>query len=230
MCAQTLANGAILCDNCAMDERNLKIYNLLDEAHKDAKCELEYSTPFELLIAVVLSAQCTDRRVNQVTRSLFQVADTPQQFANMPLSELEQRIYSCGFYHNKAVAIKELSNEIINAGGMPTTFDGLIKLRGVGRKTANVICSEAYKMPAIAVDTHVFRVANRLGLADAKTPEQTEIALKSEFDEDKWSHLHHLLIFQGRYVCKSQRPECDKCNLRAYCKYYDKVARSTEKI
>lgn len=212
-----------------MNQRNLKIYDLLDEMHKDAKCELDYSTPFELLVAVVLSAQCTDKRVNQVTKDLFKIANTPKQFAEMNLNELEERIYSCGFYRNKAIAIKELSKQIVEEGGMPDTFEGLTKLRGVGRKTANVICSEAYKIPAIAVDTHVFRVANRIGLVNADTPEKTEQALKEAFDEDKWSHLHHLLIFHGRYVCKSQHPLCDECNLREYCDYYAKVSKSTQK-
>lgn len=207
-----------------MNERNLKIYDLLDGMHKDAKCELDYSTPFELLVAVVLSAQCTDKRVNAVTKELFKVASTPEQFAAMDLSELEMYIYSCGFYRNKAIAIKSLSAQIVDEGGMPTTFDGLTRLRGVGRKTANVICAEAYGMPAIAVDTHVFRVANRIGLVHASTPEQTEQALKDAFDKDKWSHLHHLLIFHGRYVCKSQRPECDKCDLRGLCEHYQKVS------
>ena len=213
-----------------MTEQNLTIYRLLDQAHPDAKCELDYSTPFELLVAVVLSAQCTDKRVNRVTAELFKVASTPRQFADMSLDELERRIFSCGFYHNKAVAIKKLSEEILQNGGMPNTFEGLEKLSGVGRKTANVVCSEAYGLPAIAVDTHVFRVANRLGLVNEKTPEATEKSLMNAFDRDKWSHLHHLLIFQGRYVCKSQRPECDKCNLRAYCNYYKKLSVSTEKV
>lgn len=206
-----------------MEERNLKIFNLLDEMHGSAHCELDYKTPFQLLVAVVLSAQCTDKRVNIVTKSLFEEAKTPQDFVNMPLSDLEKRIYSCGFYHNKAIAIKALSEDIVALGEMPSTREELMKLRGVGRKTANVVLAEAYGQNAIAVDTHVFRVANRLGIVNAKTPEQTEIALMNAFDEDKWSHLHHLLIFHGRYICHSQRPECDKCNVKEECPHYIKL-------
>ena len=114
-------------------------------------------------------------------------------------------------------------------GGMPKSRDELMKLQGVGRKTANVVAAVAYGENAIAVDTHVFRVANRIGLVNADTPEKVEQALKDAFDKDKWSHLHHLLIFHGRYVCKSQHPQCDKCNLREYCAYYAKVSKSTQK-
>ncbi len=223
VCAQTLAKSLLLWHNCAMEERNLKIFNLLDEMHGNAHCELDYRTPFQLLVAVVLSAQCTDKRVNVVTKSLFEVAKTPQDFVDMPLSDLERRIYSCGFYHNKALAIKALSEDIVNMGEMPSTREELMKLRGVGRKTANVVLAEAYGQNTIAVDTHVFRVANRLGIVSAKTPEQTEIALMNAFEEDKWSHLHHLLIFHGRYVCHSQRPQCDKCNVKEECVHYQKL-------
>ena len=203
-----------------MTEDNINIYKLLEERHAGAHCELEYKTPFELLVAVVLSAQCTDKRVNAVTAELFKAASTPEQFVAMPIEELEKRIYSCGFYKNKARAIKELSENILEEGGMPETREGLMKLRGVGRKTANVVYSVAYGGNAIAVDTHVFRVANRIGLVDASTPEQTEQGLMAAFDESMWSRLHHLLIFQGRYVCHSQRPDCAQCNIKEYCKYY----------
>lgn len=206
-----------------MTKENREIYNLLVGLHKNAECELNFGTPFELLVAVVLSAQCTDKRVNAVTKELFKVASTPKQFCEMPIEELERRIYSCGFYHNKARAIKELSESIVELGGMPDTRDGLMKLRGVGRKTANVVYAVAYGGNAIAVDTHVFRVANRIGLVDAKTPEQTEEQLMQNFDEELWSHLHHLLIFHGRYVCHSRMPDCAACTIRAHCKYYKKI-------
>ena len=206
-----------------MTKDNKKIYDLLDQMHYDADCELNFDSPFELLVAVVLSAQCTDKRVNQVTSELFKVASTPQEFADMDICELEKYIFSCGFYHNKAKAIKSLSQSILDMGGMPTTRDELMKLAGVGRKTANVVAAVAYGENAIAVDTHVFRVANRIGLVHTKTPEQTEEQLMSAFDENLWSHLHHLLIFHGRYTCHSQRPECDKCLVRGYCEYYQKL-------
>lgn len=203
-----------------MTEENKNIYDLLESMHGDAQCELDFGTPFELLVAVVLSAQCTDKRVNAVTNELFKVASTPEQFVAMPIEELEKRIFSCGFYRNKARAIKEISAAVLERGGMPTTREELMQLRGVGRKTANVVYSVAYGGNAIAVDTHVFRVANRIGVVSAKTPEQTEEQLMAAFDEDLWSRLHHLLIFHGRYVCKSQRPDCGVCALKEICKFY----------
>lgn len=207
-----------------MTEENKKIYDLLDSVHRSADCELDFGTPFQLLVAVVLSAQCTDKRVNKVTQELFKVASTPEDFANMDIETLEKYIFSCGFYHNKAKAIKSLSMDILKRGGMPTTRDELMQLQGVGRKTANVVYAVAYHGHAIAVDTHVFRVANRIGLVNAKTPEQTEEGLMNAFDEDLWSHLHHLLIFQGRYVCHSQRPNCAECVLKEHCNYYKKIS------
>jgi len=203
-----------------MTKDNAEIYGLLDSMHKNAECELNFASPFELLVAVVLSAQCTDKRVNAVTQELFKDANTPEQFAAMPVEELERRIFSCGFYHSKAKAIKELSASIIATGGMPETREELMKLRGVGRKTANVVYAVAYGGNAIAVDTHVFRVANRLGVADSKTPEGVEQQLMLNFDEELWAHLHHLLIFHGRYVCHSRKPDCDMCALQGKCKYF----------
>lgn len=209
-----------MCNNVRMNARNEKIYSLLEQMHGNAACELNFRTPFELLVAVILSAQCTDRRVNQITAELFKVASTPEDFVAMPTEELERRIFSCGFFHNKAKAIKEASASIVARGGMPTTQEELMKLSGVGRKTANVVYAVAYGGNAIAVDTHVFRVANRIGIVDAKTPEETERQLMAAFDEDKWSRLHHLLIFQGRYTCKAQNPDCASCKLTEVCKYY----------
>lgn len=203
-----------------MKKENKEIYALLQELHPDAECELNFGSVFELLVAVILSAQCTDKRVNQVTAELFKTANTPEAFVDMPTEELERRIFSCGFYRNKAKSIKEMSKSVLEMGGVPDTQEGLMKLRGVGRKTANVVCSVAYHKNAIAVDTHVFRVANRLGLADAKTPEQTEQALMNGFDENLWGDLHHLLIFHGRYTCHSRTPDCGACNLQKHCKYY----------
>lgn len=203
-----------------MNAQNEKIYRLLGEMHKDADCELDFGSPFQLLVAVILSAQCTDKRVNMITEELFKHASTPEDFVAMPVEELEKLIFSCGFYHNKARAIKEASTSIVEGGGMPTDREGLMKLRGVGRKTANVVYAVAYGGNAIAVDTHVFRVSNRLGIASAKTPEETERQLMAAFDEDKWGHLHHLLIFHGRYTCHSQKPDCAACLLKEECNYY----------
>lgn len=198
------------------------IYSLLEEMHPDAHCELNYKTDFELLIAVILSAQCTDKRVNTVTEQLFQVCDTPEGFAAMPHEELERRIFSCGFYRNKAKNIIAASKALLEKFGgiVPCDFDGLNSLPGVGRKTANVVMSVAFGKDAIAVDTHVFRVANRTGLVSAKTPESTEMQLTELFPPEYRSRLHHLLIFHGRYVCHSRKPECERCLLRDKCYYY----------
>lgn len=203
-----------------MDENNGKIFGLLEKMHGNADCELHFGTPFQLLIAVILSAQCTDKRVNMITPELFRHASTPEEFVAMPTEELEKLIFSCGFYHSKARAIKEASASIVEMGGMPATREELMKLRGVGRKTANVVYAVAYGGNAIAVDTHVFRVSNRLGITQAKTPEETEKQLMQAFDEELWSRLHHLLIFHGRYVCHSQKPSCGECLLKEECKYY----------
>ncbi len=208
-----------------MTKENALVLNLLQKMHPNARCELNFGTPFELLVAVILSAQCTDKRVNMITEQLFKIASTPEDFDRMPTKELEERIHSCGFYHNKAKAIKEMSASVVALGGMPPDRDSLMKLSGVGRKTANVVYAVAYGGNAIAVDTHVFRVANRIGLCDEPTPEKTEFALMKAFDEDKWTTLHHLLIFHGRYVCKAQSPLCNECELQNMCKYYTNNAK-----
>lgn len=203
-----------------MKTEDKEIFEALGRMHPDAQCELNFGTPFQLLVAVILSAQCTDKRVNAVTKELFKKAPTPEDFVAMPVEELEKEIFSCGFYHSKAKAVKEMSASVVEMGGVPETREELMKLRGVGRKTANVVTAVAFDANAIAVDTHVFRVSNRIGLADARTPEETEKQLMARFDEELWNRLHHLLIFHGRYTCKAQKPDCEGCELKKYCKYY----------
>lgn len=203
-----------------MKTEDKEIFEALGRMHPDAQCELNFGTPFQLLVAVILSAQCTDKRVNAVTKELFKKASTPEDFVAMPVEELEKEIFSCGFYHSKAKAVKEMSASVVEMGGVPETREELMKLRGVGRKTANVVTAVAFDANAIAVDTHVFRVSNRIGLADARTPEETEKQLMARFDEELWNRLHHLLIFHGRYTCKAQKPDCEGCELKKYCKYY----------
>lgn len=203
-----------------MESTKDKIFAALEAEHPDAKCELNYRTPFELLVAVILSAQCTDKRVNLVTKDLFEVASTPEDFVKMPIAELEERIRSCGFYHNKAKSIKSMAESVLSLGGVPETREDLMKLSGVGRKTANVVYSVAFGGNAIAVDTHVFRVSNRIGLVNADTPEKVEDGLTALFEEEKWGKLHHLLIFHGRYVCTAKSPKCEECSLKEWCKYY----------
>lgn len=205
-----------------MDEKCQFIYNTLNDIYKTPKCELEYDNLFELLVAVILSAQCTDKRVNLVTKELFKNHKTPQDFVKLKQDELEKMIYSCGFYKNKAKNILSMSRDLIDkfSGVVPNNMDELTSLSGVGRKTANVVLSEGFKQNAIAVDTHVFRVSHRLNLSNAKTPDKTEEDLKKLFDENLWSSLHLYMVLFGRYICKSQRPNCEICKFKKICVYY----------
>ena len=185
-------------------------------------CELNYGSIFELLVAVILSAQCTDKRVNSVTKELFKKYNKPEDFVNLSTEELEKLIFSCGFYKNKAKNIKKMSKDLIEKynGEVPSTIEELMALSGVGRKTANVVLSEGFKKNAFAVDTHVFRVSHRLSLSKAKTADKTEFDLKQVFDENLWSEIHFYMVLFGRYICKSQRPKCEECKLKQYCQYY----------
>lgn len=194
----------------------------LEQMHPNAECELHYGTPFELLVAVILSAQCTDKRVNQVTEKLFKVYNTPEQFARLEDEDLVPYIFSCGFYRNKARNIISASRDIVEKfdGKVPNTIEELMTLAGVGKKTANVVYSVAYGGDAIAVDTHVLRLANRIGFCDSDDPLKVEKALMELLPKDKWSHAHHLLIHHGRYTCSSRKPECESCMICDYCKTY----------
>ncbi|MBE5763735.1 MAG: endonuclease III [Clostridiales bacterium] len=197
-----------------------EIIERLEKMHPEAHCELNFDTPFEALVAIILSAQCTDKRVNLVTQDLYKKYNTPQQFASLDIKELEELIKPCGFYKNKAKNIKECAKQIIEEfnGEVPKTMEDLTKLAGVGRKTANVMLAEIYKQDAIAVDTHVKRVSNRIGFVKSDDPYDVEMALKKIFPKDKWSRMHHLLIFLGRYTCKAIKPNCKECLLNDICK------------
>ena len=203
-----------------MSPNGQAVIKILFKMYPSAKCELEYNSAFELLIAVILSAQCTDRRVNVVTKELFKAAPTAQKMAIMDIVKLEKIIYSCGFYKNKAHNIKMTAIDIVErfGGEVPDSLEELISLRGVGRKTANVVLSEVFGQDAIAVDTHVFRVSKRLGLSDKNTPNGVEKDLTGMFS-NSLSNLHHLLIFHGRYCCHSQKPNCNKCKLTEHCNW-----------
>lgn len=196
----------------------------LDEIAKmfpHAACELVHSNPFELLIAVVLSAQCTDVLVNKVTKDLFKKYKTPEDYINVPLEELEQDIRSIGLYRNKAKNIKKLSQTLIEKfnGEVPQTREQLMQLAGVGRKTANVVVSVAFGVPAIAVDTHVERVSKRLGICRWKDSVlEVEETLMKKIPKERWSEAHHQLIFFGRYHCKARAPQCDICPLLDMCR------------
>ena len=196
----------------------------LARLYPDAKPALHYKTPYELLVAVVLSAQCTDERVNKVTAVLFEKYSTPEQMITLTQKELEKYIFSCGFYRMKAEHILSATRAIIEKynGRVPETVEELMTLAGVGKKTANVVYSVAFGGDAIAVDTHVFRVSNRLGLAKGETPLAVEAGLNKAIPKSDWSSAHHWLIWHGRKVCHSQKPDCANCTLCDLCDYRKK--------
>lgn len=193
----------------------------LENLYRGAKPALHYKTPYELLVAVILSAQCTDERVNKVTAVLFENYSTPQSMVTLSQAELEKYIFSCGFYRMKAEHILSASRDILEKfnGEVPDTVEKLMTLAGVGKKTANVVYSVAFGGDAIAVDTHVFRVSNRLGLAKGDTPLAVEAGLNKAIPKKDWSKAHHWLIWHGRRVCHSQKPNCNGCTLKTYCDY-----------
>ena len=195
---------------------------ILSELYKDARPALHYATAYELLIAVILSAQCTDERVNKVTAELFKEHNTPETMLLLSQEQLEKYIFSCGLYKSKAAHILSATKDIVErfGGQVPESFADLKSLAGVGQKTANVVSAVWFDKDAIAVDTHVFRVSNRLGLADANTPLKTEEQLKKVIPQKDWSKAHHWFIYHGRRVCHSQKPDCGNCALREYCDYY----------
>lgn len=194
------------------------IVNTLAEVFTD-KPALNYTTPYELLVAVILSAQCTDVRVNKVTQKLFSEYNTPQKMVTLSQQELEKYIFSCGLYKSKASHILSASQDIIDkfSGNVPDNFKDLTSLAGVGRKTANVVCSVAFGKDAIAVDTHVFRVSNRIGLVRETDVLKTEKGLMQVLEKSDWSRSHHYLIYLGRSFCKSQNPDCENCPIKNLC-------------
>ena len=198
---------------------------ILEQLQRDfpnAQSELNFNNPYELIVAVILSAQCTDKRVNQVTPKLFELAPTPQALADMPLDLLEDTIRSCGFYHNKAKHLKSMAADVVSkyGGQVPSNLANLQTLAGVGRKTANVVYAVAFGGQAIAVDTHVFRVANRLGIATATNVLDTEKQLMAVIPQDRWADSHHHILLHGRYVCKAQKPNCAGCSVSQWCRYF----------
>lgn len=188
----------------------------------DAKAELDHSNPFELLVATILSAQCTDVQVNKTTKPLFEELKTPEDYLKLSEEELGKRIRSCGFYKTKSKNILAACKLLIENynGEVPGTLEDLITLPGVGRKTANVVLSNIFDTPAIAVDTHVFRVSNRIGLADSNNVLDTEMQLMENIEKKMWSKAHHLIIFHGRRICKARKPLCEECPVNDYCLYY----------
>ena len=201
-----------------------EIVSLLAKEYPDAKPQLHFKNEYELLVAVILSAQCTDERVNKVTGELFKEYNTPEKMITLTVEELSKKILPCGLNNSKAKHIIEASKSIVNNynGKVPSTFDELIKLPGVGRKTADVLISVAFNGDAIAVDTHVFRVSNRIGIVKEDTPYKTELALMKVIDKSLWSKSHHYLIFHGRRVCKARKPDCENCVIKNLCRYKNK--------
>ena len=194
--------------------------NTLKSIYPTIKCSLEYSQPYELLIAVILSAQCTDARVNIVTQNLFKKYTTLQDFAYCDILELEKDIKPCGFFRNKAKNIKSTANSILNDfnGVLPSNMDDLLTLSGVGRKTANLIMGDVFKKPAIVTDTHCIRISNRIGLTDSKNPVKVEKDLIPLIPPNESSDFCHRLVQFGRDVCKARNPLCEVCPLGSICK------------
>ncbi|MBR2779710.1 MAG: endonuclease III [Firmicutes bacterium] len=204
-----------------LTKKNVRLaLDLLGEMYPDAGCELQYHDPYQLLVAVVLSAQTTDKRVNMVTEDLFRVCPGPAEMAAMEESELQERIRSIGMYRTKAANVIKLSRMLMEKydGAVPAEQDLLEELPGVGRKSANVVLSVAFGQPRIAVDTHVFRVANRIGLVQEKNVLDTEKALMKRIPEAEWTVNHHRLIWHGRRVCAARKPACESCLLDGICK------------
>ncbi len=202
----------------------LTVMDILEKTYPSAKAELDFTNPLELLVATILSAQCTDVRVNKTTPVLFAKYKTARDYAEADLEELMEIIRPCGFYRTKA-------NHLIGAGRVmeesfqgqvPRTMEEIMTLPGVGRKTANVVLSNAFGVPGIAVDTHVFRVSNRIGLCNTDTPEKTEMALQKIIPKDRWSQSHHVLIFHGRRCCAARKPKCTVCPVSEQCLFWRK--------
>ena len=190
-----------------------------------AETELQYDSPYQLLVAVILSAQCTDKRVNMITPALFEAYPTPEALAVASQEDIFRYIKSCSYPNNKARSLSGMARKLVEdfGGEVPSDMDSLLSLPGVGRKTANVILAVIFNRAAMAVDTHVFRVSNRLGIARGNTPEQVERGLMAAIPEENWSDAHHWILFHGRYVCRSRKPECARCTLAPYCEYEKKT-------
>lgn len=208
-----------------MNNKSLKVIELLKKEYPDARCELDHKTTFQLLVATILSAQTTDKKVNEVTKDLFIEYPTVDDFLELTKEELEQKIKTIGLYRNKSKNILTMCRQLKENfnGEVPGTMEEITSLAGAGRKTANVVLSNAFGVPAIAVDTHVYRVSNRIGLAKAKDVLNTEKQLKECIPKESWSLAHHLIIFHGRRCCYARKPDCERCIINVYCDYYGDI-------
>ena len=205
-----------------MNKKTIKVVlEILSETYFGVKCGLDFTNHYELLVSTILSAQCTDERVNIVTKKLYTRYNTPKAMNTLSDIELGEKIKSCGFYNNKSKNILGATKLILEKynGEVPSTMEELIELPGVGRKTANVVLSNAFGVPAIAVDTHVFRVSNRIGLASGKNVEIVEQQLMKNIPREMWSDAHHHIIWHGRKICKARKPNCEACPIAPYCEF-----------
>lgn len=205
-----------------INKKTIKVVlEILNETYAGVKCGLDFTNHYELLVSTILSAQCTDVRVNIIAKQLYKEYNTPESMITLSVSELGEKIKSCGFYNNKSKNILGATKLILEKhnGEVPNTMEELIELPGVGRKTVNVVLSNAFGIPAIAVDTHVFRVSKRIGLATGKNVEVVEQQLMKSIPKKMWSDAHHFIIWHGREICKARKPGCERCPIAPYCEF-----------
>ncbi len=203
-----------------------EIINILRKCYPDCKCSLDFKTPYQMMVAVMLSAQCTDERVNIVTKDMFKKYPTPEKMSKLTIPEIEKMIHSCGFYKNKAKSLHGLTRKLLDEydGVVPETMKELETFPGIGRKCANVIMLEAFHNPqGIAVDTHAKRISNRIGLSDKKDPEQIEKDLLKRVKKEDYFDANHLFVWHGRKTCDARKPDCSNCKVNKYCNYYKKL-------
>ena len=206
-----------------------KLINIMKKTYPDAKCSLDFKTSFELVVAVMLSAQCTDERVNLTTPTLFNKCKTIKDFADIDIKELEEIIHPCGFYRNKAMNIKKCAKQVLEdfGGEVPKDMDSLLTLAGVGRKSANVILLEVFGIAnGIAVDTHCKRISNRIGLSNKTDPSKIEQDLLKQIDKKYLKDVNHLFIWHGRYTCTARNPKCNECTIKNFCKFYKDIEKA----
>ena len=207
----------------------VKMIEILKQTYPDATCSLDFETPFQAVVAVILSAQCTDERVNKTTPALFERCKTVEDFANLDIKELEDFIHPCGFFKNKAKNIKLCAKQVLEKfnGQVPNNMEDLMSLAGVGRKTANVVLLEVFGIAeGVAVDTHAKRISNLIGLSNEKEPEKIEQDLIKIFPKEYLKDINHLFVWHGRNTCIARNPKCDNCIINSYCKYYKKYVHS----
>jgi endonuclease III len=216
--------------NKSYKDEIMEVLEKLNALYPEVGSELYYNSPFQLLVATMLSAQATDKKVNEITPAIFARYATPYDFLTLSVGELEEKIKQINYYKTKARNIIKMCQTLVSeyGGQVPADRDELMKLAGVGRKTANVILSYAFGIPAIAVDTHVFRVANRIGMVDTGDVSETELEMEKKIPEEWWSRAHFGLVLHGRRVCDAKKPKCDICSLQEKCKFFNRTTKAKE--